>query len=125
MQLRVLESLAEVGPVQWNALAGETPVLQYAFLHALHESGCAAPATGWTPRYLSAWQDDVLVGAQIRNQDWLLFERCYRNTYRERRSTLYLNRDFFTGRSSKSMPPIARKSTTQRGASRRARNLSR
>lgn len=66
MQLRVLESLAEVGPVQWNALAGETPVLQYAFLHALHESGCAAPATGWTPRYLSAWQDDVLVGAQIR-----------------------------------------------------------
>src|SRR5487761_2655655 len=63
MQLRVLESLAEVDPVQWNALAGDTPALQHAFLHALHESGAAAPETGWTPRYVTAWQEGVLVGA--------------------------------------------------------------
>ena len=63
MQLRVLASLAEVDPDQWNRLAGGSPALQHAFLHALHESGCAAPETGWTPRYLTAWQEGVLVGA--------------------------------------------------------------
>jgi predicted N-acyltransferase len=63
MQLRVVESLAEVDPSQWNRLAGDSPALQHAFLHALHESGCAAPESGWIPRYLTAWQDEVLVGA--------------------------------------------------------------
>ncbi len=63
MQLRVLASLAEVDPDQWNRLAGGSPALQHAFLHALHESGCAAPETGWTPRYLTAWQEGTLVGA--------------------------------------------------------------
>ena len=37
--------------------------LSHAFLHALHESGCAAPETGWTPRYLTAWRGELLVGA--------------------------------------------------------------
>ncbi len=63
MQLRVLSSLAEVDPLQWNDLAGDTPPLQHAFLHALHESGAAAPETGWIPRYLTAWHEGRLVGA--------------------------------------------------------------
>lgn len=63
MSVEVLGSLADVDPAQWNALAGGAPTLQHAFLHALHESGAAAPATGWTPCYLAAWRDGRLVGA--------------------------------------------------------------
>jgi uncharacterized protein len=34
-------------------------------------------------------------GAQISNDDWDFFYRCYAQTYREHRSTPYLTRDFF------------------------------
>src|SRR2546421_11841021 len=61
--LRVIDSLAAVAPAAWDALVGDAPLLSHAFLHALHETGCASPATGWTPRYLTAWQSRVLVGA--------------------------------------------------------------
>ncbi|MDX2218492.1 MAG: GNAT family N-acetyltransferase [Burkholderiales bacterium] len=37
-----------------------------------------------------------LVGANIREEDWDFFHACYVKTYREHRSTPYLNRDFFT-----------------------------
>ena len=39
------------------------PLLSHAFLSALESTDCAAPATGWTPRFLTAWQGDALVGA--------------------------------------------------------------
>jgi len=34
-------------------------------------------------------------GKQIRDQDWMFFVRCYKQTYREHHSTPYLNLDFF------------------------------
>lgn len=34
-------------------------------------------------------------GAQISDADWVFFERCYRHTYREHRSSPYLNLAFF------------------------------
>ena len=36
-----------------------------------------------------------LEGAQITEDDWDFFHRCYRQTYREHHSTPYLTRDFF------------------------------
>ncbi len=36
------------------------------------------------------------VGAEITENDWNFFYRCYVQTYREHRSTPYLTRDFFT-----------------------------
>ncbi|HET7033256.1 MAG TPA: peptidogalycan biosysnthesis protein, partial [Casimicrobiaceae bacterium] len=47
----------------WNAIAGGTPLLSHAFLTALHGTRCASPATGWTPRYLTAWRGGKLAGA--------------------------------------------------------------
>lgn len=35
------------------------------------------------------------VGAEIDVADWVFFERCYRQTYREHRASPYLNLDFF------------------------------
>lgn len=56
-------ALAAIDPATWNALAGEQPFLQHAFLSALHDTGCASPRTGWTPLYLTAWRDHALLGA--------------------------------------------------------------
>ena len=61
--LRILESLAGVDPARWNELAGGNPTLSHEFLHALHETGCAAPRTGWKPQYVSLWNGERLAGA--------------------------------------------------------------
>src|SRR5207247_6610513 len=36
-----------------------------------------------------------LVGAEIRDENWSFFTRCYNNTYRAHHSTPYLNLEFF------------------------------
>jgi predicted N-acyltransferase len=61
--LHVTDTLAAVQPSSWDALVGEQPLLSHAFLHALHETGCASPKTGWAPRYLLLRQGEALVGA--------------------------------------------------------------
>ena len=61
--LRIVDSLSAIPASAWDALVGNRPLLSHAFLHALHETGCAAPETGWTPRYLTAWRGTLLVGA--------------------------------------------------------------
>ena len=63
LSLRTVDSLAAIPAPAWDALAGDRPLLAHAFLHALHETGCAAPETGWSPRYLTAWSDGTLAGA--------------------------------------------------------------
>lgn len=63
----IVSSLAEVGESAWSQLLARqdeaNPFLSYAFLHALHESACAAPSTGWRPQYLLLWQGDALAAA--------------------------------------------------------------
>ncbi len=56
-------ALTDIAPRDWNALAEGHPLLSHAFLHALHQSGCATRATGWQPRYLTAWRGSHLAGA--------------------------------------------------------------
>jgi len=63
LKLHVASSLADVAPEAWNRLAGDDPFLQYAFLHALHDTGCACPDTGWAPQYLLLHENSTLVGA--------------------------------------------------------------
>ena len=52
MKLQVTDTLAGVDAGEWNSLAGGDPFLQHAFLHGLHETGCACADTGWAPQYL-------------------------------------------------------------------------
>ena len=63
MRVRDDVALGAIDAATWNALAGDYPFLSHAFLAALHDSGCASAETGWTPRYLTAWSGDALVGA--------------------------------------------------------------
>jgi predicted N-acyltransferase len=64
---RIVSSLSEVGQNAWDALVAvqtdANPFLSYAFLDALHETGCASAKSGWQPQYLTLWRDDRLEAA--------------------------------------------------------------
>jgi predicted N-acyltransferase len=55
--------LGSIAAADWDALVGGSPLVSHAFLSALHETGCASAAAGWTPCYLTAWRERALVGA--------------------------------------------------------------
>jgi hypothetical protein len=42
-----IASLSAVDAQSWNALAGDNPLLQHAFLLAMETSGCVGPGTAW------------------------------------------------------------------------------
>jgi predicted N-acyltransferase len=56
-------ALADIAAEDWDALAPGNPFLAHAFLTALHQPGCATARTGWTQRYVTAWEGRRLVGA--------------------------------------------------------------
>jgi len=55
--------LSEIDADAWNALASGMPLLSHEYFSALHDTGCAAPETGWLPRFLTAWDRSELIGA--------------------------------------------------------------
>jgi predicted N-acyltransferase len=65
--LRVLDGIAGVPRATWDALLDgdpeANPFVSWDFLHALEDSGCAAPARGWRPRHLTLWRDRTLIAA--------------------------------------------------------------
>jgi predicted N-acyltransferase len=58
----IVSSLSEIGQADWDGLvalqAQANPFLSHAFLDALHESGSAAPQTGWQPQYIVLYEPD-------------------------------------------------------------------
>jgi predicted N-acyltransferase len=64
---RLVTDLATIDAGVWDGLlagAGEnSPFLKHAFLLALHETGCAAPAAGWSAQYLTLWRQSALMAA--------------------------------------------------------------
>ena len=65
----IVSSLAEIGQAAWDALAASqnrpNPFLSYAFLHALHESGSAAPDAGWQPQFIALYDKDEQLAAAL------------------------------------------------------------
>jgi predicted N-acyltransferase len=61
--IQVVDSLASIPASDWDALAGNHPLLSHAFLHALQESGCVGAETGWAPCHLTLWRNDRLAAA--------------------------------------------------------------
>ena len=55
---RIVPDISQIGEAAWNGLqAGPTetdynPFTDYRFLHALEQSGCAQPETGWAPCHI-------------------------------------------------------------------------
>jgi predicted N-acyltransferase len=64
---QVVSDLRLIGAPAWDGLveadAGGNVFLRHAFLHALHESGSATAATGWSPAYLTLWDGARLAAA--------------------------------------------------------------
>lgn len=64
---RILSCPTEVSATAWDALlsqqAAPTPFMQHAYLCALHQSGSALPATGWTPQFFTLWENSQLIAA--------------------------------------------------------------
>ena len=62
-KIRLVDSLDEINPKQWNGLVGGYPFLRHEFLLALQETGCVSADTGWEPLYLTLWEGEFFVGA--------------------------------------------------------------
>ena len=64
---QIVSSLDEIGQDNWDGLVAaqqeRNPFLSFAFLHALHASGCASADSGWQPQYLALWKGTSLEAA--------------------------------------------------------------
>ncbi len=60
--IQIADSLASIPASDWDALAGNHPLLSHAFLQALEESRCACAETGWASCHLTLWRDGSLAG---------------------------------------------------------------
>jgi predicted N-acyltransferase len=63
----IVSTLSEIGQPAWDGLLASqdqaNPFLSYAFLHALHESGSAAPDAGWQPQFIALYDGKELAAA--------------------------------------------------------------
>ena len=58
-------ALSQIPANDWNRLTHKLPLLSHAYFSALHRTRCASPETGWTPRFLTAWDQGKLIGATL------------------------------------------------------------
>jgi predicted N-acyltransferase len=65
--IRVLASPSDVSAKAWNALLAAqsepSPFMRHEYLAALHESGSASPASGWTAQFVTLWRGKQLEAA--------------------------------------------------------------
>jgi len=65
--IRIDSNPSHIDRDAWNdllALASQaTPFMRHEYLSAMHDSGCAVPATGWTPAFVTLWQGKQLQAA--------------------------------------------------------------
>ena len=82
----IASSLSEIGQAAWDGLLAQqedaNPFLSYAFLHALHASGSAAPDSGWQPQYIALYDGDTLAAAlplYVKGHSYGEYERLCRH----------------------------------------------
>ncbi len=88
--IRVLNSPLDVDAAAWDALLqtqpNPSPFMRHAYLAALDASGSAAPATGWTPHFITLSIDDTLVAAcalyeKVHSYGEYVFDWAWANAY--------------------------------------------
>jgi predicted N-acyltransferase len=85
--IRVVPHIAELSADAWNALAGDSPFVQHAFLHALESTGCVGPDIGWEPVHLALFRGDRLEAAMplyVKHHSWgeFVFDWAWADAYR-------------------------------------------
>ncbi len=94
---RVLASPSEVAASAWNALVaagGGSPFVRQEYLAALHDSGSAAPETGWTPRFITLWRAGELQAAcplYLKDHSYgeYVFDWAWANAYEQHGLSYY------------------------------------
>lgn len=86
MILEIVEGMKEVPAQEWDALAGDMPLLSHAFLSALEDSKSVGAGTGWQPYPLLAHENSQLVGAMplyIKNHSYgeYVFDWAWADAY--------------------------------------------
>ena len=90
--LRIHQAPAEIDAAAWNALlaqqAAPSPFMRHEYLDALHESGSAAPASGWTASIATLWQGEQLTGAcplYVKDHSYgeYVFDWAWANAYEQ------------------------------------------
>jgi len=84
---RVVPRMAELPADAWNALAGDSPFVQHAFLHALETTGCVGVDIGWEPVHLALFRGDRLEAAMplyVKHHSWgeFVFDWAWADAYR-------------------------------------------
>jgi predicted N-acyltransferase len=96
--IRVLDSPLQIDALQWDQLLARetqpTPFMRHAYLAALHTSGSAVSASGWTPRFVSLWAEDELVAAcplyvKTHSYGEYVFDWAWANAYAEHGLSYY------------------------------------
>jgi predicted N-acyltransferase len=90
MHTRVIESIAEIDPDEWNHLLTDSnPTLRHEFFTAMEQSGCATADTGWLPRHLVCETGSgALAGAlplYLKNNSYgeFVFDFSWANAYHQ------------------------------------------
>ncbi len=99
--IRVLDAPGLVDGAAWNALlasqdpaGGLNPFMRHEYLSAMHASGSATPATGWTPRFITLWHADELAGAcalYLKDHSYgeYVFDHAWANAYHQHGLSYY------------------------------------
>ncbi|OYZ55454.1 MAG: GNAT family N-acetyltransferase, partial [Hydrogenophilales bacterium 16-61-112] len=92
--IRVIPRMADLDPAAWNALAGDSPFLRHAFLHALETTGCVGADIGWEPVHLALFRDGKLDAAMplyIKHHSWgeFVFDWAWADAYRRHGLSYY------------------------------------
>jgi predicted N-acyltransferase len=85
--IRVIQRMADLDPAAWNTLAGDSPFVQHAFLHALETTGCVGPDIGWEPVHLALFRNGQLEAAMplyVKHHSWgeFVFDWAWADAYR-------------------------------------------
>jgi predicted N-acyltransferase len=99
--IRVLDTPGQIDAAAWNRLlalqapdGGLNPFMRHEYLSAMHESGSATPATGWTPRFVTLWHGDELAGAcalYLKDHSYgeYVFDHAWANAYHQHGLSYY------------------------------------
>jgi predicted N-acyltransferase len=85
--IRVVTRIAELPADAWNALAGDSPFVQHAFLHAMEATECVGAHIGWEPVHLALFRGDRLEAAMplyVKHHSWgeFVFDWAWADAYR-------------------------------------------
>ena len=85
--IRVIPRMVDLDPAAWDTLAGDSPFLRHAFLHALEATDCVGPDIGWEPVHLALFRDgrlDAAMPLYIKHHSWgeFVFDWAWADAYR-------------------------------------------